>query len=634
MVDSGIAIDAPGPNRIGPVNPSAGHHFDPFGEAKFSLVERLELSTPTTASLASSSPSTPNSQRNRIHQAHIRTNFGKSQSYVPPQTPPHPSNSSMKPVQPVPPPEARRAAAWDDEDMPFDQMGLSRPVPHCTPPRVGPPTAIHRSNVDPKPPRPLLRPFDEPSAFDDAPEDEMIVIRTDESSPDRRYYTDHGAEPRKVQVLRAYCSDTDKFRSTSPSKNAQDRPSRNATTRHPSSPLSGSEATTRFASNSNEYDPNDFIPDLAAEESLQNYEEFGLSPGSATDSSHKKPRDSLPRDDPPATDDDSLFHFEEEERKRSKTLLANARKTRRFRRTRNVDDDASSLEADYNLPKRAQQAYQRRNRHLQKSRPTSPVVDKTVTEEKNPVTALDPPFVSPDSKIADNDTGDVDAETVASATSANSDYTKSMESEVEDIFKDLFFIGSGAANKPGRRPFKFQTTAKRESRRNPRDEESLATETLGTLEEDSTVDASYTVGTVATMNGENISSGETSSGSYVKKSKSKTESEEPDAEPDPLTIVWEFLEGGASMMGEALGISSPVPTSVCAPIPNKQHDSPTIQEEDEETDLVLFSQPDTKDQKNPDMTNQSGRNHSFYGVKFSRGCIRSENHYRTSENFA
>jgi hypothetical protein len=582
MIDSRMAVDAPGTNGIGPVNPSAGHRFDPFGDAKFSLVERSEQGTPSTVSLGSSSPSTPNSQRNRMHQAHIRTNFGKNQSYVPPQT----ANSPMKPVLP---PQARRAAAWDDEDMPFDQMGLSRPVPQCTPPRVVDRATSVRSKVDPKP-RPLLRPFDEPSAFCDAPEDEMVVVGTD-ASPDRPYYTDNGAEPRKVQVLRAYCSDTDRLRSASPSQRAQDRLSQYVNSKRPTSPLSGAEATTRFISNSKDYTPGDLplIPDHA-EESLQNYEEFGLSPGSATDSSAKKPRDALPRDDDPqATDDDSLFHFEEEERKRSK--LANAKKSRRIRRTRKVEDDTSSLEADDSLQKRAQQAYQRRNRHLQKATtapktvtqiPTDDVAD-AVPEDEYPA-KVDLFVNSPTTKIADNDTGDV--ETVASARSVNSEYTKSMESEVEDIFKDLFFIGSGATSKPGRRPFKFQSDSKRDSRSRRRDEDSLATDTLGTLEEDSTVDASYTGGTVATLNGENVSSGETSSGT---KSGAKPVSGEAEADPDPLTIVWEFLEGGANMMGEALGISSPLPSSVCAPISQKQQDSPPIHEE--ETEFVLFSQP-------------------------------------------
>ncbi|KAI2495591.1 hypothetical protein MHU86_18950 [Fragilaria crotonensis] len=529
--------------------------YNPFGDTGFSLLERRETYTPSTVSASSSSPSTPNSRSSTYDQSHVRTSSGKSQRHLPPRP-------SYSPTRPTPPPKPRREAGWNDDEMPFDQLGLSRPVPHCSPPRYPSPNKQRR-----QPPPPLHRPFDEPSAFADAPEDELVIVGGD-SSPDRGFSDTGGGGRRNVQVLRAYYSDNDRFRSASP-------------------------------------------PTILTEdEPNHNYEEFGLSPGSATDSSPRKLRKKLglARSVTPvantAGDDDSLFNFEAaDERKRmiladiaSEAANSKGNKPRRFRRNRRSEDDNSSQEGDDDLQKRTQQAYQRRNRNQQKG--TTQKSSKAVGPKLSNIVCFDTYDETIFQMADDNkEVGDViesaEIETVASEYSLNSDYTKSMESEVEDLFKDLLFIGNPKSSKPGRRSYRYKQNKKF-------DMESCASETLGTLEEDWTVDASQANGTSYTTNGENVS--DTSRGSSasreekagvtvekagvtvektevtvektevtvektevtVEKTEVKVEKSEAQsptgvvpAEGDPFVAIWEFLEGGVNLVTETLGLPPP-----------------------------------------------------------------------------
>jgi hypothetical protein len=48
--------------------------------------------------------------------------------------------------------------------------------------------------------------------------------------------------------------------------------------------------------------------------------------------------------------------------------------------------------------------------------------------------------------------------------SLNSEYTKTLESEVEDMIKDIFFIGSGTSSQPGRRKYKYKHDVKKRLR--------------------------------------------------------------------------------------------------------------------------------------------------------------------------
>mmetsp|Transcript_52277 Transcript_52277/g.126400 ORF Transcript_52277/g.126400 Transcript_52277/m.126400 type:complete len:1083 (-) Transcript_52277:1932-5180(-) len=57
-------------------------------------------------------------------------------------------------------------------------------------------------------------------------------------------------------------------------------------------------------------------------------------------------------------------------------------------------------------------------------------------------------------------------DTTLGGRSLTSEYTKTMESEVEDMIKDLMFIGDGKSAKPGRRQFRYKPSVKRKLRKN------------------------------------------------------------------------------------------------------------------------------------------------------------------------
>ena len=452
--------------------------------------------------------------------------------------------------------------------MPFDQMGLSRPVNISVLPTSPPRFQSPRSNQN-RQPRPMLRPFDEPSAFCEAPEDELIIVG-DESSPGRGFSDGGLVGRRDVQVLRAYYSDNERFRSASPPTMLRGT--------HPTSPpyalsLAESDATTRFVDNSRDMEPGR-LPIVPNQN--EDYEEFGLSPGSNTDSSPRKMRKKTVLRKPSfpaagadtAGDEDSLFNFEAaDERKRLRAagaVEANARSTkpRRFRRNRKSEDDNSSLEADDSLQKRTQQAYQRRNRNLYKGTNAPQRPSKAAAQRLSNIVCFDTNEdmmfnFAEEKKKATPAVEMTEVETTASGFSLNSEYTKSMESEVEDLFKDLLFIGDGKMSKPGRRSYKYKQSKKF-------DADSYASETLGTLEEDWTLDASNANGTSSVMNGDYTSTGDvtpSSSELLVKKAEVKAAVKSPSsvvaAEDDPFSAIWELLEGGVNLVTVALGLPPP-----------------------------------------------------------------------------
>ncbi|KAI2507373.1 hypothetical protein MHU86_7093 [Fragilaria crotonensis] len=240
--------------------------FNPFGDTGFSLLGQRETYTPSTVSASSSSPSTPNSKSfSTFDQSHLRASVENSQRKVAPQT-------SNPPSRLTPPPKPRREAGWNDDEMPFDQLGPSRPVPLCTPPRYL---------------SPMQRTSYEPSACADAYEDELVILCSD-SSPDTGLFETGGYGRRDKHLLPAYDSDYHRCRSASPPSILTQQ------MQYPSSPpyalsLAQSDATMPFLTNCLNIEPCQlpFISN-ATDEAVQNYEEFDLSPGSATDSSPRK----------------------------------------------------------------------------------------------------------------------------------------------------------------------------------------------------------------------------------------------------------------------------------------------------------------------------------------------------------
>jgi hypothetical protein len=553
-----------------------GGRFNPFGDSKEGAKEGRGPNSPSTGSLSSLSQSelleSPASTTNPSMYPHVRTIF-KNQSYMPPV----PSASRLSS-----PPVTRRQAAWDDEDMPFDQMRQSkRPVQgqgQVKIPVRGSPARKGETKGD--------RPFDE------APDDELLIVGPG-SPKQNASYSEHdgGGGARSVQVLRAYYSDTDSLHASSAGYMSPPQESITLNKRQPLSP-EHSEATTRIHSNSHPYD--DALRNGAdmglhedpIDEAKELYEEFGLSPGSTTGNSsprNARPRGGAPKVEMPEpqqgnTDEDSPLNFEAD-RKRKKVAAV---KDRRERRAQRIEDDSSSVEPDQDvsLQERAQQAFMTRNKKNPKiATPKEPAVPTTPKRPIKERRANSPGSVSFDEKPATvyhYVTEEEEEETVVSIShrSINSEYTKSMESEVEDVIKDLLFIGAGSTSKPGRRFIKDQPVKKRELRMKAKKEDDSwgndESSALETLEEDSVLDetTNFTGQTSSTLNGEDLSLESASTRSRnvspVRSSTRKTNlsiaggGKAPagdDDIPDPLTAMWEFMEVGVFAMTEALGIA-------------------------------------------------------------------------------
>jgi hypothetical protein len=170
--------------------------------------------------------------------------------------------------------------------------------------------------------------------------------------------------------------------------------------------------------------------------------------------------------------------------------------------------------------------------------------------------------------------------------SLNSDYTKTLESEVEDMIKDILFIGTGGNSKPGRRKIKHKHEVKRKLRKQQKavKEETYVPEEPGVepeKDEDVLAVSKYRVhskaGTgsssnakgdaenLASQNPEDDSDGvvapsprspgrEDSNNNSSDKPRSSQDKKVGD-EGDPLLAVWRCVEGGVAAVSSALGLS-------------------------------------------------------------------------------
>jgi hypothetical protein len=153
-----------------------------------------------------------------------------------------------------------------------------------------------------------------------------------------------------------------------------------------------------------------------------------------------------------------------------------------------------------------------------------------------------------------------DQETVGTNHSLNSLYTKSPESEAEDLIKDLLMIGSGEHSNPGRRKIKYQPAYKRELKE--KDDKSVDDNTLGTTDislntlDHTAAETAYTEATPPTGVDDDAKLGTSPKGKSDGLSRSAcetldTKSTKNNAE-DPLAAVWDLVESGM----QALGLSS------------------------------------------------------------------------------
>jgi hypothetical protein len=506
----------------------------------------------------------------------------------------------------------------DDDDIPFDQKLSLRPKSLSKSPSRSLSSPQHRdSNSVQKTTMLVQRPFDETSAFGETaslpPYDETSIAAFGEASTLLTMGDDtemivvgslHTSEkqsesPRKLQVLRPLMGSNNLCRSVSPPTKRNPSEMKILSQIHdvssaksPIETLSpvDSEASTRFMTNSEEVLRNQRIVSLKKLQTLNEYDSSLLSapdsvPSHQTGMAYlKAPTISYAkRSNEDDDDQDSLLRSDDEIRKQvskqqqgsSTPTMNRVRKMRRSRPTRDIHDDDSSLDAqDSNmdvhksLQHRAQQAYQRRNRFLNNkvsstaSRASSNQAkshESTSQSERkqksyNQANILQPKI--PQEDMSDNESYGGENETFATRHSIDSLYTKSMESEVEDLFRDLFFVGNGRTTRPGRRPVRF----KNKSRYCDDDEDTNGSDTY--LTEDRTA-ITEQVHSVSTSIGHDSSKENTE----TKQSESSTQ---PNQVKGPLNVVLQALEGGVNLVAEALGIYAPCSPSRASPEPQAE----------------------------------------------------------------
>jgi hypothetical protein len=380
------------------------------------------------------------------------------------------------------------------------------------------------------------------------------------------------------------------------------------------------------------------------------YEEFGISPGSLSAGTGSKGETSIPEEE------DSLFDFELEAQPPGLPKIGSNRPSSGQHRRRRAqeqqqhvvaeeqddrdDDTASFEEAPYahkrpsptNLHERAAQAWAVRRekvsslRHNKSKEDALPKI-KTKSKEKPPTTS--PPEEESLTKqgvsfgITDtvhhfqpdtDDDGTLGTYNSIDDRSLNSEYTKTIESEVEDVIKDILLIGTEFKSKPGRRKLKYRHEVKRKLRLRKtkvyeQDEASAGTDdkTNNTENDDVAAASKYRVNISKeqkappsspdkSRNSKNkvVSNPGRSSqlktanngeprNSLVKtpppnspdrgtpsdlnskwekrteKQTSKAHREEKEEDSDPFLAMWGYVEGGMKAMSEALGLE-PDPT--------------------------------------------------------------------------
>jgi len=192
-------------------------------------------------------------------------------------------------------------------------------------------------------------------------------------------------------------------------------------------------------------------------------------------------------------DDDSLFNFAEKEHlKKARQLIdskeslsqdvkATQRVRRRNRQRRKqqqrqnilsdtiTDDDTSTENCGMNrvhpisLQERAHQAWKSRQNKNSSLRSSKQDSNNNVTSNQPQKGANNVSF-GPSNiihRFEPDQLHDEKAELMSLDRSLNSEYTKTLESEVEDMIKDIFFIGTQDKSKPGRRKYRYKPGVKR-----------------------------------------------------------------------------------------------------------------------------------------------------------------------------
>jgi hypothetical protein len=387
-----------------------------------------------------------------------------------------------------------------------------------------------------------------------------------------------------------------------------------------------------------------------------NYEEFGISLGTIRARTGRKGEIDNPEDE------DSLFEFELESSSHPPGLpkIGSNRKSthvqhRRRRAQRQQqqhehavveeddrDDDTASLEeipyghktpSPTNLHERTTQAWAVRrekvsslktNKSKEDTRPkmqtkskeepitpTSPSKEESLIKQGVSFGQTDTVHHFQPHIVEDDDDGTFGTYNSVEDHSLNSEYTKTIESEVEDVIKDILFIGTEFKSKPGRRKLKYRHEVKRKLQQqkmkiyegdeasagaddktndaetddvaviskylvnisndqkatpsNPVKSRNSKNKVSSTLEKSSQqktarhIERRNSLEETPPSNSPIRSTRESERRAKTEKQTSKAHREEKEEDDDPFLAMWGYVEGGMKAMSEALGLD-PDPT--------------------------------------------------------------------------
>ena len=174
--------------------------------------------------------------------------------------------------------------------------------------------------------------------------------------------------------------------------------------------------------------------------------------------------------------------------------------------------------------------------------------------------------------------------------SLNSEYTKTLESEVEDVIKDILMIGDGSASKPGRRKFKHKHSVKRRLRKqsfSERDDSDRPREEAGdavNVGDDIAALSRYRVNTkshdheqsAAGDSSTTLGTGDSESIGAKNTDSNQSGCDKPEeAQDGPIQLVLGFVEGGVNAVTSALGLFPREPDSVDHPSTSLEENAKT-----------------------------------------------------------
>jgi len=289
---------------------------------------------------------------------------------------------------------------------------------------------------------------------------------------------------------------------------------------------------------------------------------------------------------------DIILPSKEESKKKSSgsssslSIKKRRREKRRLsrRRSRDQDDDDDDTSIDdmegVSSPKkradtlqdRTKQAWSVRNRVASGSGNDSNPRSKKengdrvtfVSFEKNTVHEFVPEKENSDSATTQRTeyTQEFEDDDTYAGRSMDSVYTKSAESEVEDLLKDFFLIGRGKANNPGRRRLRYRKNRKDALADNVEDEQAkkYSSESTTVDEDDTTLGGDVTEDQSSFGSNNNNQEINTNERSETKENnkeqslKSRSTQNGEITDDDPLDIVWNCVDDGMKTLTSAFNL--------------------------------------------------------------------------------